>query len=60
VFHHGCDGLSYQFAMWTNSRVVLYRGDASHMPQPEACSDERLNMYQVARPSVYPYTPLHA
>jgi hypothetical protein len=59
VFHHGCDGLSHHYAMWTNSRVVLYRGDVSHMSQPEACSDERLRTYGVARPSAYPYSPLH-
>ena len=60
VINHRCDGLSYQFPIWTCSRVVLYRGSVDHLPQPIPCSAERLHVYNVPMPTVWPYSPLHA
>jgi len=60
VINHRCEGLSYQFPMWTCGRVVLYRGSTQHLPQPIPCSAERLQVYNVPRPAVYPYAPLQA
>jgi hypothetical protein len=59
VINHKCINCSHQFPMWTNMRCVLYRGHTQHLPQPVPCSAERLDMYNVPQPTVYPYTPLH-
>jgi hypothetical protein len=60
VVNHQCVYLTYKFPMWTNQNVALYRGPTQHLPQPLPCSAERLRVYQVPRPSVYPYAPLFA
>lgn len=61
VVNHRCSDHTWFHPMWTNQDVVLYRGgETSHLPQPAACSEERLKAYQVARPAVYPYAPLLA
>jgi hypothetical protein len=55
VFNHRCENMRSPFPQWTNQRTLLYRGITDHLPQPIACKDERLSMYQVSRPKVFPY-----
>jgi hypothetical protein len=55
VFNHRCEHMRNKFPQWTNQRTLLYRGNTGHLPQPIACTDERLSMYQVSRPTSYPY-----
>jgi hypothetical protein len=55
VIDHKCDDRSYKFPIWTTWNVVLYRGPTHHLPRPMPCSAERLKMYNVPLPSVYPY-----
>lgn len=61
VVNHKCVDHSYFRPLWTNSRhAVLYRGPTDHLTQPVPCSSERLYVYRVQQPSVFPYSPLHA
>jgi hypothetical protein len=55
VIDHKCEDRSHKFPIWTTWRVVLYRGETHHLPRPMPCSAERLNMYNVPLPAVYPY-----
>lgn len=57
VVNHKCVDHSYFRPIWTNSRhAVLYRGPTDHLTQPVPCSSERLGVYRVPKPSVFPYS----
>lgn len=61
VINHQCKHHTYKHPTWANSSsAVLYRGTTQHLTQPLPCPDERLYMYNVKKPSVYPYAPLQA